>query len=1745
MSLPTPDQKQQIVAAHGLDPSQWTTSDDGMTLISTTSPVKSLLPDMVEETPSAVQPTPAGHSPMETFVKSAINKGPAMAGTGVGAGAGLALGLGLAPETFGLSMLIPLIGAIGGGYVGGKAVSAAQDALTPDSYKKEIADLEAENPKSAMAAELATLPLGGFWPNPKNIVRAAGTAGKLISRLGAAPEEIANLANVGLGGAIGGVQPLIQGQTDPKEILKSVGEGLLFNTPNPIGNRLGFHSVKPRQSQQPDVVAGMLNKAPAIQEAPPSDVVNPAPSINPYLPDVASTIGGIPFTKSEINTGRVPAGRVVFNEETGKYSKPVMRGVKEVPKELQTDLGTQQSELDAMTAEGGPVRLDPADLALKQRIEAVNVQRKPQANKPSGEGFQTPEGDATPAPTDHQNKYNTEALPKATDEVLTPAAKSLVQRAALLKDRFPDLDVSRITPEFFNMWARDISALHGVKATANPELAQFGVSHFNEEGKSLGTSEVNLEKADAGTPGHEDTHHIWSSLDEAGKAKIIEATKPEFEANAAEREAHNKLHNLTPGDEGYKKPFDAEEFFSTQMGYKALERTLTGTGDTGLKQWWNDTKSQWNTKYGKNPTADDLYRAHVYRLLNGISDVRGSIARPVVGAGAVGKNQDESGLPQDPAERKRQLSRERRAAQAAEISDIRAGQPARDAGAIPNTWEDRRAQLISPLTEDVKDAEGNVTQEGELTQIKNLVNKTINKVTDIGVNEAGRHIPMFNEEQRTDVYDSVIADITSKGVDDDGLTSTAIRRARDYINEEIKRNRGVEYGGEKLKGISLDAPVGEGKSTAGEKIAGSRLAENPQESFDIEGAGTDEVSTEDVLGSKSGDKVESEEISYEGKSSREAAAGKHMRLADDLHWEYQDSLDSAENKLEELKEHLADADDEMAPKLEAGIKKLEAGLPKLKATLKELEGHFGEQVDVNEWTRKAQGIVTKAQGEGLPKQKKYGLVHGLEAAFNKVEHYSPEVAQGLRNWEVRKRELTGAGNATLTDLSKFPKNLVTQVFNTHRNSFRSGTPLPVMSGEAGKVSAILKNYFSNIADVRRASGMKINGREAGKVESYVPDQLNDTILKQFTEDGSSVESDRLKGIWSRYVSEQSKGDISVVDARKNVDAYVAALGGKNNNYLSVAFGAIRKAQGYGLPESLRDLDPISVVTKYNRRASGDLAMFMELESKPRIAAALHMKDPTTGQVPPLPEGVREVHDVQDVRNAMKWVTGGFSGSLSTSSPKFNALIRVINNALMGFGTGARDLVSVPLNTIPYINKWSDLGAAMKGFRELRVNSRKALETGAKQPHLDKIIFDDLKNSPDWFMELAHKTAAGLRKWQGREAIENISRDVTFSIGKGLVKNNILYAKLGHEPSIKFLKKFDTLVGDITKLEGPALEKAVDTMAANVSDRVQGTYGGRGLPTGMVDSPFAPFWALQKWSVEKSNVIYEDVITPFITGENRLPIITYTLGSVLTGAAIQQLNELMSGKKSSDPTVMEVVKAGRTQDYVAQLATLMQLGSYAGIVGDLAKWMTDVGIYGKTPRNIISFPTATAALDTQEKTTDMFEALRNGENPFDVFKEYATDIFVKNVQTIRMLANRTVNDSQAERTDKFRDLRVFGQLSGQPNKDFAPSNKYLGLAARKFKKTDNIQEAAGEVGGLVKGIIQKSGGNAEDRQRRLKGLKANSYQTMPSMEGMPLQFAKYYQYLQKTIGPEAAKARLQDYMKQNGINRAKSAMIPTF
>jgi hypothetical protein len=124
------------------------------------------------------------------------------------------------------------------------------------------------------------------------------------------------------------------------------------------------------------------------------------------------------------------------------------------------------------------------------------------------------------------------------------------------------------------------------------------------------------------------------------------------------------------------------------------------------------------------------------------------------------------------------------------------------------------------------------------------------------------------------------------------------------------------------------------------------------------------------------------------------------------------------------------------------------------------------------------------------------------------------------------------------------------------------------------------------------------------------------------------------------------------------------------------------------------------------------------------------------------------------------------------------------------------------------------------------------------------------------------------------------------------------------------------------------------------------------------------------------------------------------------------------------------------------------------------------------------------------------------------------------------------------------LRRFDMVEGLPYQDIdAGSNPYMNIEQKKFKSTQDINQAMQELPGLISNIISTYHSNPDVMMSKLKALKENQYETFPSMEQMPLSAFKYLGYLQRLEGPQAAQEELMSYMKHKVTNEVKASVVP--
>lgn len=651
----TLEQKQALVTAHGLDPNQFTTDSEGYNIIPITDvPTTNLQPTAGPSifTPKVLpippeyqvsqQPTipQQQNSPLGTFAKSAAQEAPVSLGAGLGGAGGLALGTALAPETGGLSFLIPLLMSLGGSFAGGGIAKKLESSIEPQSMQSNVAQAESENPKSALLGRLATLPLGGFNPSPKNVINAGGTIGKLASTVPFGENaaqvlsqgELQNLMNVGLGAGVGAganvAQNIASGQPlNIKDILMSAGTGALFNKPNAIGRRIGFHDTTPNDIY--DQLKGQL------VPTPPQEPIQPPQQFEPSSPQMLETRVGLP---------------------SGNLARPNMNdkmaGYKQTPESLEQDLVRMSGEggepIDYKSIQEENNKLIQEQELLKQEklqdfikakaeLEQQHIENATQDLQSQIDNNRiNAESDVTKG-TNPQRSF-TKNVEVANKEVLNESPEDLANRR--LEEQLGKENIqskySQPSEVLTNTQEESIPALKDLSPTRKwfDTFKRFGIEQkglktddsgevVNNKGEQLGGQivlenglpkliKLNINKAGADTPMHELYHAFIATLRQSKRAADIRLVK-----------RYDSIVEQSPDYQAWKtdritKGLDAspEEYQATNSGYEFLNRFTNSEGESSWDKWKNDFGSYLKTRFGKHADTEDYQRLLNNYLVN-------------------------------------------------------------------------------------------------------------------------------------------------------------------------------------------------------------------------------------------------------------------------------------------------------------------------------------------------------------------------------------------------------------------------------------------------------------------------------------------------------------------------------------------------------------------------------------------------------------------------------------------------------------------------------------------------------------------------------------------------------------------------------------------------------------------------------------------------------------------------------------------------------------------------------------------------------------------------------------------------------------------------------------------------------------------------------------------------------------------------------------------------------------------------
>jgi len=649
-------QKDWLIKQNGLDPSQYTLDDNEENIIPKPSKNQPSLGNTPYEPKLLANPGFTGlksgnqNSALETFVKSFAESAlPTMAG---GAGAGIATA-----EMNPLAHVLPPWSEIGFG-VGGALVGSAlgrgvQHAIEPEAWQQNVAQAQAENPKSAIAGSLATLPLGGLDPNLGNIGSAVRALPKLATGLPATSEEIANLANVGIGAGLGAGQPLAEYAMSPEgtpfptsQVVGGALGGAIFNDPNKLGQKLyGFH---PNVTPQDEFSREMLRKNAKGKARTPAQIedaeeVSATPGFTtqsgmqgPEYTPPAQLGYQEPTQLPEVSesTARAQRSADIRQKIESIYAKQQRRHEFDLAKQekatqdLQEQVDDLSSQLQASQLAGPEqrptkVETNPTVLEAQARAKEEEI-----ANMPS---------DLEERRTEAQ--LAGEERPKYSEpSVLTP------QQEATSKNLEMEGFSGELTPAWLR-FAQKLGTLRNIKVLEDGSIVNTDTgkpvagSTVARQGLNEVITKINPAMAGADTPVHEEFHSFINDMRQSPRARDqtlankydnLVSTHPDYLAWKAAREA--KGLNST-----------VEEFQATNAGMESVNRAIANEGP--WKKWWKDFSAYSKTRFGEHGTLEDFQRVMHYKLLHDpeFSKVFGG-QQSTVGVGGAISNAEDSNL---------------------------------------------------------------------------------------------------------------------------------------------------------------------------------------------------------------------------------------------------------------------------------------------------------------------------------------------------------------------------------------------------------------------------------------------------------------------------------------------------------------------------------------------------------------------------------------------------------------------------------------------------------------------------------------------------------------------------------------------------------------------------------------------------------------------------------------------------------------------------------------------------------------------------------------------------------------------------------------------------------------------------------------------------------------------------------------------------------------------------------------------
>lgn len=512
-----------------------------------------------------------------------------------------------------------------------------------------------------------------------------------------------------------------------------------------------------------------------------------------------------------------------------------------------------------------------------------------------------------------------------------------------------------------------------------------------------------------------------------------------------------------------------------------------------------------------------------------------------------------------------------------------------------------------------------------------------------------------------------------------------------------------------------------------------------------------------------------------------------------------------------------------------------------------------------------------------------------------------------------------------------------------------------------------------IERVTKGGKKTLQAREGKFNETWMPMPLKSSVIDGILETtGAHKSKDVLREEFVTYAMDKlkkSKPDmpeaVAMDEAMDKWHMLENSFKADTQTNMASRFGPLDIPEGIGVPPAWRDLNLMSMVSRYSRRSGKRLSYWKNLEQDPQARVALGINgvkvDPVNGKKSygrdlwqKQADGSFIKRDAKEVFEEGSKLTLDGGKTIGVSSKRANPDIAsimddlegreanyniwlegamgLVKSNVMGFGTGVRDTATMPVIAASFLTPETVFRMGIDGAKAVMKNHvksyRAAVDSVSKsiaQGMRQGVITRDIGSIDTYIQSGGSDVVEGMfrmrdlfNKISARSQFEQLSRGLNFGIGKYAVmdmgqaladQRRRLFGGQSRKQMEAFFDNFAPRKDwreayGINKKKFEIPEEDMESMSARFVEATQGTYDQRGLPAWAVNKGLSPLVGLHRWGIERSMNAKKYVINPALRG-NYMPAIM-TIGAAMGAAPVLMplYEALRGGRKDESATWKE-------------------------------------------------------------------------------------------------------------------------------------------------------------------------------------------------------------------------------------------------